>query len=93
MAQQKGNKEAEQIAKKAIQKAQDAKSKNIKNIELMKAHLKKLSDFITYLKANPNKAEILYEQFKLDNKQDEWMKEKDKLILERLSVLIHTVWI
>jgi|JI6StandDraft_1071083.scaffolds.fasta_scaffold05467_2 hypothetical protein len=86
MAQQKGNKEAEQIAKKAIQKAQDAKAQNARNIQLMKSYYKKLSELLVSLKANPNKAEILSEQFKLDNKQDEWMKEKDKLILERLSV-------
>ncbi|MBK8352382.1 MAG: hypothetical protein IPL21_12055 [Saprospirales bacterium] len=51
MAQQKGNKEAEQIANKAIQKAQDAKAQNARNIQLMKSHLKKLSELLVSLES------------------------------------------
>lgn len=85
LAQQKGNKDAEQIAYKAIMKAQDAIAQNERNIQLMKSYDKKLTDLLISIKANPDKAEVISEQFRLDNKRDEWLAEKDAAILDRLS--------
>jgi len=85
MAQQKGNTQAETVGQQALQKAKDAKYKNIDTRSKAYSYLIKLNTFLDYLKTNPADAEMKSEQFKYDCKNDEWVKENDENIRKRLE--------
>jgi len=85
LAQQSGNTEAQGIATNALQKAQDAKQKNVTSLIAVSEYSKKLKAVLDYLKTNPIDAELRLEKFRFESKNDEWMKAKDEAILKRLE--------
>lgn len=84
LAQQRGNTEAEKVARDALQKAQDAKQKNVSSLIAASEYLKKLQGILDYVKSGAGDAALKLEQFKLDNQTDEWIKAKDEQIQQRL---------
>ena len=87
LAQQSNNAEAQGIASSALQKARDAKQKNVTSLIAISEYLKKLKGILEYLKSNPKDAEVRLEKFKFESKTDEWMKAKDEDILKRLEAI------
>lgn len=85
LARQSGNTIAEEIAKNALQKAQEAKQKNVTNLIAISQYLKKQQGILEYLKTNPKDAELRLEKFKFESKNDEWMKGKDAAMVKRLE--------
>lgn len=84
LAQQRGSTEAEKVARAALQKAQDAKQKNVSSLIAASEYLKKLQGIRDYVKTGAGDAALKLEQFKLDNQTDEWIKAKDEQIQQRL---------
>lgn len=84
-AKKTGNTQAEKIALDAIKKSEDAKQKNSLNLKLLNEYLSKLKNVIESVKSGGNDAELKAEQFEFENNQEQWLKNKDELILKRLE--------
>lgn len=85
LAQQKGNTEAEKVARQANQKAKEAKQTNINSLISLSEYIKKQIKILDYLKTGANDAELKLEQFEFESNRDDWIKSKDELILQRLN--------
>ena len=86
LAQQSGNAEAENMARSALQKSQEAKQKNITILIAINAYLIKLKAVLESIKSAPDDAELKLERFEFESRKDEWLKAKDEAILKRLEV-------
>lgn len=85
LAKQSGNTIAEGIARNSLQKARNAKERNVTNLIAINGYFNKLKALLESIKSNPADAELKFERFQFENKNDEWIKAKDEAILKRLE--------
>jgi len=84
LAQQKGNVQAEIVAREASIKAQEAKILNRKNKSSAELNKKRAENALAYVKTGGKNPESALEQVEFENMNAGWMKKQNELIEQRL---------
>ena len=84
LAKQKGNVKAEEIAREASIKAQEARIKNMENKNLAELNKKRVENALASLKTGDKDLESKVEQVELENMYANWIKNQKQLIEQRL---------
>lgn len=85
LAQQKGNVQAEIIARDASIKAQEARIINRKNKNSAEFNKKRAENALAYVKTGGKNPESTLEQVEFENMNADWMKKQNQLIEQRLA--------
>ncbi|MCX5815185.1 MAG: hypothetical protein NTX75_02940 [Proteobacteria bacterium] len=84
-ARQKGNAQAEMIARQALRTASEARTKNQERKDLTERNKKKAEEVLASLKTGGKNLEAKVEQVELENDRAEWTKNEKQLIEEQLA--------
>ncbi len=84
-AQQRGNRNAEMIARDAMRIAQESIKKNRKMMDLSERNKKSAEEALAYAKRGDKNLESKLEQFELENNRADWTKTQGQLIEQRLT--------
>jgi hypothetical protein len=84
-AREQGNIKAEQIARKALNTAQEAKKKNEELRTLAELNKKRVESALEYVKSGGSDSEAKLEQVEYENMNDRWLQSQRHLIEQRLK--------